>query len=252
MTRVKRTSEPKVLRLKGKQWLSDLRNALSILTQLEADTTASKTSIEEAKKKVVNIQKRYSHSEIRDALKKMFHGKCAYCESRFGDVTHGHIEHFYPKNPKGGYADKTFEWSNLLLACPVCNDPQHKGTKFPLDANGNPILIDPSDGITDPASHLDFRLDTLDNRFNANIYELDERGRQIKDIFDLNRDDLLLERSEYVEKLLSILEFARTGNSKSKALLKKACQPDAPYRAFALTYIYPYIQNQENQLYDNK
>jgi len=248
MTRVTRTPEPSILQKKGSQWLSKLIDALNNLRQIEADPAANKASIEDAKKQVVNIQKKYNHDEIKKALVKMFHGKCAYCESLITVVTYGHIEHFYPKSR---YADKTFEWSNLLLACPICNDSKHKGTKFPLDTDGNPMLIDPSDGITEPALHLNFYWD--DKAKLASIYGISERGRNVESIFELNgREALIKERSRYFKRLMPLLRIAQIGDSEAIALVKEACQPDAPYRAFALTYVYPYIQSQENQLYDNK
>ena len=41
--------------------------------------------------------------------------RCAYCESAIRNE--GHIEHFRRKNPKHGYPELTFEWSNFFLAC---------------------------------------------------------------------------------------------------------------------------------------
>lgn len=41
--------------------------------------------------------------------------RCAYCEGAIRNE--GHIEHFRRKNPKLGYPELTFEWSNFFLAC---------------------------------------------------------------------------------------------------------------------------------------
>ncbi|MNY25095.1 hypothetical protein D3C86_1588530 [compost metagenome] len=54
--------------------------------------------------------------------------KCAYCESSYGAVYDGDVEHFRPKGkvaekdpPTPGYYWLANEWSNLYLACQHCN-----------------------------------------------------------------------------------------------------------------------------------
>ena len=66
------------------------------------------------------------------------------------------IDHFRPQN---GFEGFTNEWTNLLLACPSCN--QEKGDDFPLDADDDPLLIDPSDpSDVDPQDHITFTVST--------------------------------------------------------------------------------------------
>ena len=65
------------------------------------------------------VFKVYGDKEVRKALKAMFHGKCAYCESRITTIYSGDIEHFRPKG--GGYYWLAADWDNLLFACPFCN-----------------------------------------------------------------------------------------------------------------------------------
>ena len=75
---------------------------------------------------------RYNNDEIKTALKKETHKKCAYCESKFSHVAYGDIEHIVPKklDPK-----LRFQWSNLTIACDICNTG--KGQKEqPLDPYG--------------------------------------------------------------------------------------------------------------------
>jgi hypothetical protein len=163
----------------------------------------------------------------------MFYGKCAYCESQITVVTYGAIEHFYPK---ARYPDKTFEWSNLLLSCDVCNDAGHKGDDFPLDANGQPVLINPTDGATDISRHLDFVWDSEAGL--ATVYGRDERGKLVEETFDLNglrgRKELIRRRSAYVKKLVVLCVFARAGNPEALSLIREACRPEAEYSVFAL------------------
>ena len=244
MIPVARTAPPKVLQRLGAHWLATLRAAINELEQVQNDPQATKRDIRRAKAKKKNAQNKYSHREIKDALVTMFHGKCTYCESSIRVVTYGHIEHFYPKGDPN-YVDKTFEWDNLLLSCDVCNDPGHKGTNLPLDADGDPLLIDPTDGVTDPAAHLKFSWAPRTGL--ASVYGLDERGQEVERVFDLNgvrgRKALIRERSRYVKKLYVILKLydRRKDGAEALAILQEACQPDAPYSAFALAHIAPHM-----------
>lgn len=73
--------------------------------------------------------KAYRHPQVKEALIKLFHGKCAYCESTFLHVYSGDVEHFRPKgeiqeaapNTKPGYYWLAANWNNLLLSCRNCN-----------------------------------------------------------------------------------------------------------------------------------
>lgn len=78
--------------------------------------------------------------------------KCCYCEERVPD-THSNqqIEHFWPKVK---YTNIQSRWENLLLACAECNGA--KGCEFPLDDDGNPLIIDPSSNTRNPEDHITF------------------------------------------------------------------------------------------------
>jgi uncharacterized protein (TIGR02646 family) len=235
MIRVKRAAEPKVLQRNAQRWLKELLEALNELEQ------SPKEQLEQSKKKFDTIQRKYNHSEVKDALVKMFYGKCAYCESKITVVTYGQIEHFYPKS---AYPDKTFVWDNLLLSCDKCNNTQHKGIKFPLDSAGQPVLTDPTDAETDPFIHFRFSWDEQISW--ASVYGLDERGREVVEIFDLNgsrgRMELIERRSDFIKRLLCILKiYGQTKDSEAFSLLQEACQPSQEYSAFTLALIKPRI-----------
>lgn len=83
----------------------------------------------------------YKDNSVRKLLIKMFHGKCAYCESKITAIYNGDIEHFRPKgeiheatSKKPGYFWLASEWENLLFACPFCNQTNTHEFK-----NGNNI-----------------------------------------------------------------------------------------------------------------
>ncbi|MFM7175102.1 MAG: HNH endonuclease [Caldilinea sp.] len=226
MIPVQRTSMPLVLQRNAAGW----QTALDAVLRLPNAT----------KKDIAKAQNKYRHHTVKQALIAMFHGKCAYCESKITVVTYGSIEHFYPKS---AYVALTFSWENLLLACDICNDSGHKGAQFPLDRGGRPLLIDPTDGVIDPRSHLDFVWDAVAGL--ASIFGRDERGRTVELTFDLNgirgRRELIDHRSRYVRRLFALLRFAQQGDAEAAVLLREAVQPDAEYCAFARVYIQPYL-----------
>ena len=140
----------------------------------------------------------HKHPMVRNALQELFHGKCAYCETKAGVWGGLEIEHFRPKGgvvrPDGTllpdhYWWLALEWDNLYLACIQCNRRHRssttvagaarpeivgKGDRFPLEdestravvladweqlANEKPLLLDPC--RDDPTEHLVFLTDGL-------------------------------------------------------------------------------------------
>jgi uncharacterized protein (TIGR02646 family) len=70
----------------------------------------------------------YKNQKVKEALVRLFNGKCAYCESKFLHVYPGDVEHFRPKGKvaeatplKPGYYWLAADWGNLLLSCRNCN-----------------------------------------------------------------------------------------------------------------------------------
>ncbi|MEP0790009.1 MULTISPECIES: hypothetical protein [Cyanophyceae] len=244
MIPVSRPQEPPgVLKRNAARWLSELQAAIANLQAVKANPTSTKQEVAKAEKNVEKTTIKYRQKEIKDALERIFHGKCAYCESQVTTTGYGDIEHFCPKgNPR--CVTLTFDWSNLLLSCEKCNDAGHKGTQFPLDSNGNPLLIDPTDNATDINKHLHFSWDSVDG---ARVQGRDARGKEVERIFDLNSDrgsrkELIKHRTERVKYMFSLLKIAQeTGNLEAIALLKEHCQSRAEYSAFAVVHILPYL-----------
>jgi uncharacterized protein (TIGR02646 family) len=131
----------------------------------------------------------YSDKSVRKLLAKMFHGKCAYCESKITAIYNGDIEHFRPKgeinevNPtKPGYFWLASDWDNLLFACPFCN--QTNTHEF---INGNNV----EEAVFGKLDH--FPLDTETHRLkytNGLIYLTD--SATYKQAFDLEESERLL------------------------------------------------------------
>lgn len=92
-----------------------------------------------------NKKKRvWRKSYIEQALLKMSHNKCCYCECKLGEESkYLEVDHFFPKDI---YPDKVVEWENLLPSCKRCNTK--KGSH---DTGKEPIIHPVKDG---PREHL--------------------------------------------------------------------------------------------------
>jgi uncharacterized protein (TIGR02646 family) len=117
------------------------------------------------------------HGPLKRILRRMALGleQCMYCGMDFGTD----IDHFEPKaqNPL-----RTFDWLNHLLACSTCNSNQ-KRDRFPTDADGQPLLIDPT--TEDPFEHMTLSL-------SADVYyPLSDKGTATIEVCGLNRRQLV-------------------------------------------------------------
>lgn len=151
----------------------------------------------------------FAQPEVRDHLYKLFHKKCAYCETRLEYATDSmpNLDRFRPVqgaiNTDGtisvdSYWWLAYEWSNMYPCCVQCN--RAKGSRFPvagrrakpgdtgatLNREKN-LLLDPCHD--DPESHLLF--DEL-----GRVYGLTVKGQTTVEVFSLNRSELVEHRAK--------------------------------------------------------
>lgn len=100
--------------------------------------------------------------------------RCMYCEHNDG----GEIDHFWPKHR---FPERAFAWENFLWACSRCNN--RKGTDFPCDPPGRPVLLNPTDPADIPRDHL--LLSPTTGRYEF----LTLRGDHSIRVYDLNGDE---------------------------------------------------------------
>lgn len=128
----------------------------------------------------------YKHKEVLQALERLGHGKCAYCESLYGPTAPADTEHYRPKGAvvvdgqlrKPGYYWLAAAWSNLLPSCIDCNRARThsfpdadrhlagKANQFPIaneasrakrpgqEVGEQRLLLHPC--LDDPEQHLEF------------------------------------------------------------------------------------------------
>lgn len=216
MIKLKRTTKPAVLVVNEKAWAESYVAARNLKDQAAIDLA----------------EKKYRHKEIKESLREMHHRKCAFCESFIEHVSYSHIEHFRPKKI---YPKQLVRWSNLFLACGVCNGASHKGDKFPLAAEGGP-LVNPC--TEDPSFFLTYNFDPVTNA--ALVGYKDLRGKKTIDTLGLNRPDLANDiRSQVVKKLYTLRKIFDMPDTTEDArelildALTEAAKDNQHYSAFA-------------------
>ena len=199
----------------------------------------------------------YSWKVVKDALLKMHHGKCCYCEKRI-ERADLHVEHFRPRgafrqdahgaNEYPGYYWLAYSWDNLLLACPTCNGL--KSSTFPLEdpeqrarshhdelANEVAMFVNPA--VDEPKDHIRFKDDAP--------YPLTEYGRCTIKGLELHRDDLVELRLKYFNIIKSfrfMLQYSLEHNQtyfqqKAVRKLREAMQDDAQFSSMVMDLFGP-------------
>ncbi|MBX5687668.1 TIGR02646 family protein [Pseudomonas aeruginosa] len=215
MIKVNRTRRPAAIKENAIPWKNDYLLAVASQDKGRIKTTES----------------RYKNKAIKNELQKMFSKKCAFCESLIEHISYSHIEHFKPKSK---YRGKAFQWSNLLLACGVCNGKAYKGDNFPLKNEGGPI-INPT--LENPSDHLSFTYDEAASA--AMIKSKSKRGETTLTLLGLNRTDLIISRSQIIKKIYALHLIYKNQKTpqeiKSEILeiLNEAATATQQYSAFA-------------------
>lgn len=172
-------------------------------------------------------KKSYKEQDVKNALDKIFNGKCAYCESSYTHIMPVDIEHFRPKSI---YPWLQFDWNNLLPSCIDCNRKRYqqlqtghrelagKKDDFPLFNATAPLnnatettfdlakeekvrqLLQPC--IDNPENHLEY--DNQGYIFPKTNDELD-RGKNSIQIYGLYRIELVKKRHEHLIRVFSCI-----------------------------------------------
>lgn len=126
------------------------------------------------------IPSRLNMRTIRQILINEFENKCAYCGCILGLTSRAEIDQFFPQSK---FPEKSFEIDNLLLACHVCN--ANKNNQFPLDKEGNPLIINPR--IDNFEEHIQIGIDGI-------AIPKTEKGITTIEVLKLNRQELIEDR----------------------------------------------------------
>ena len=197
----------------------------------------------------VDIDNLACHGEVVDKLHTMQHGKCCYCEKKIAkEGAEQAIEHFRPQ-AQDKYPKLKNEWTNLLHSCANCNNK--KRSKFPVDANNNPLFINPSEPSIDPEYYFDFEIDDEDEstfgrikaKNDSNQAETTIAETTIKeiglDIVDRRRERCSIYMELY-RAYIEIIEAHQAGEGITKGQKIRAFETmlgaNYPYAAFARAF----------------
>lgn len=216
----------------------------------DAAEDASKRAVQEGKDH--RVRDVYRDPEVKAALEKLFHRKCAYCEQPLGEDWD--VDHFRPKKSVAesaghpGYYWLAYRWENLYPACRFCNQRRREALRWPDEASLPAAgkldqfpLEDEAARATSPQESLAAeapllldpcqKTDAFDGRFLFNvegeISAVDENDRRAKEtikICNLNRVRLCEERVlaiQIVAKVLMITLLAREDEDQAAAMLSQ-------------------------------
>lgn len=129
-------------------------------------------------------------SILKRALLRLAYGKCAFCEGALGAQAGLQIEHYVAKTVDPSL---TFEWSNLLPACPLCN-----GAKGNQDHNN--LLLKPD--VEDPEPYFWINPDSGELEPHPNLDEArKQRALATIQLCDLQRGALCEKRHDTWERV---------------------------------------------------
>lgn len=166
---------------------------------------------------------------LKEALLKMSHNKCSYCECMIGieskDVT---IDHFLPKSEN---PEKVVEWENLFPACLRCNRKKNKQEEQ---------IVNPC--VDEPKKYLGI---TAANRFRMKGIDLEGIGKNTIEVVGLNDiarviTPRMVEWEALKDHLMEIEEDLKEAGYKKKYRLRlqkimENCLEDNSYAAVKAT-----------------
>ena len=214
---------------------------------------------------------------VRDALFKLFRGKCAYCEST---VERGEaiVDLLRPRTSALGLEKEfnpdhywwlAYRWQNLHLTCSEC--AYLKGTKFPVDGDRAPLPVPPPDRHV-PEAPAAAWIDALNSEkrllvdpcadeigkhltmgSDGKLAAVSRRGAATIEIIGLNRGDLVAARREHAQWVREKLDelFVKLGTKDYEALkqcLRRLLAPRRRYRMLTLRLLRPWVRRHRVRL----
>lgn len=130
---------------------------------------------------------------IRNAIRQMGRGKCAYCELKLDNRESKYltIDHF---KPRAIFPDLVLEWDNLLPSCQTCNRVKGKHN-VALQPIVNPRVQSPKD-------HIYLKVVGFEGKNYYRLRGLDSIGNQTLKVLPLDDFDEEHPRWKYLDKII--------------------------------------------------
>ena len=174
---------------------------------------------------------------LKDSLKDLSHGKCAYCEcSLTKESNYMEVEHFEDKHQ---YPDKVMDWDNLLPSCKHCNG--HKSTHdVRKDPIINPFVDNPNDHLY--FQHYRYKAKDVTGENTISVLDLNDGERRMVDIrFEIGNalqqslEELLIKFDSYQE-MPTIPKKNRLIGAVVNTI--RQCMPESEYSALCATVLH--------------
>jgi uncharacterized protein (TIGR02646 family) len=203
MVTIKRSGPPRILLDKGTEWRDNYLQSLH--------NSANRRPRSD----------RYGHSEVREELRRMGHGKCFYCEQEVSEETE-EIDHHIEVREK---PDLSFDWRNLYLACNGCNKKKFPNHRIPVTD-----CVDPCGTNHNPAEHLYFNKEKIKSHSDRGK-ETIRKYRLDRTVLSLQRSNFLNQFADALEKIheMMIAEGRKTMNAKEQAFIQQYRETSQPF-----------------------
>lgn len=192
MIKIKRTTPPKLLSKTNKEF------------KVAIDGMDSEEAYEFYKRE--KNKYKYNTEETKRFFKKMNKERCSFCTRFIADFENEMtVEHIKTKK---AYPKYIYQWTNLLCSCRTCN------TKRNSKAYESKKYLDPTK-IDNIEEYFCFKADgmiTVNTKLDAKCQE--QADYMIK-LYQLNREDLVCKRREFLNDLIKDDEFNEILKSKT-------------------------------------
>lgn len=169
---------------------------------------------------------------IKQALLRMSHGKCCYCECRLEEESkYLEVEHYHPKSI---FPEWVIFWINLFAACKRCNGlkSNHNPSVEPLI---HPVLDNPKEHLIVKAYR--FYAKTTKGKTTIDTIGLNDRKRLIEKRFEIGSKmiDELDELEILADHIFRKLDFTIREQNKVITSLRQKMQMGLPTEIYSAT-----------------
>lgn len=191
-----------------------------ILADNEDEWTDEYVALRLSGQKNSAIESRHRHPIIKKAVEDETHDKCLYCEFKIGSNQFGDVEHILPKSL---YPELYIRWHNLSLCCSICNNNK-----------GNQIgCINPY--TDEPREHVKFIGPIVTDVGDS------ELGMTTIRLLDLNREKLVLRRTQILKVLIDKIELHRSSTEPFRSAyareIMQMCEPSSEFSQLVADFL---------------